>query len=259
MSAFGDLVDVRDVLRPPTVRSATLVLPQDWVVWDALFMRARDGINLLAGIADRVPAVDVPRLPEGSLADLVVKPFCGDWDRIHANGEACRTLGRGLDGLARNLIALPLDLLPHWSGHTMMSFAGHHAGYAAAVEAASHVVSRGQVVFDSIAEVSQRVGETAIRLLTRLGQLLVRVARKVARRLAPYVGWLATVKDVLVDGLGPILDIVADIRETVALVHALLALIHRVTAWLEVARGDLMIFASLPAIVDGLPTLGSAP
>ena len=84
------------VLRPPPVCSATLVVPQDWIVWDALFTRARDGINLLAGIADRVPGADVPRLPEGSLADLVVKPLCGDWDRIRANGEACRTLGHGL-------------------------------------------------------------------------------------------------------------------------------------------------------------------
>lgn len=258
MSAFGDVVDVRDVLRPPSVGSASLVLPRDWIVWDTLFMRARDGIDLLGTIADRVAGVDVPRLPEGSLADLIVKPLCGDWDRIRANGEACRTLGRGLNGLARNLVVLPLDLTPYWSGHTMVRFAAHHVPYAIAVEAVSEVVSRGQVVFDRISEVSQRVGEAAIRLLTRLGQLLVRVARKVARRLAPYVGWVATVKDVLSDGLGPILDIVADLRETVALVHALFALISRVTDWLEVARSDLMVFALLPAALDGLPVLGSS-
>lgn len=259
MSAFGDVVDVRDVLRPPQVGSAALLLPHDWIVWDALFVKARDGINLLAGIADRVPGVDVPRLPEGSLADLIVKPFCGDWDRIRANGEACRVLGRGMSGLARNLLVLPLDLTPYWSGQTMVRFAAHHLSYALAIEFAGDVVARGQIAFDSVSEVSQRVGETAIRLLTRLGQLLIRVARKVARRLAPYVGWLATVKDVLVDGIGPILDVVADLRETVALVQALLALLHRVTSWLEEARADLMVFASLPAILDGLPSVGSSP
>jgi hypothetical protein len=257
VSGFGDVVDVREILQPPVVSAAELVLPRDWVVWDTLFMRARDGIALLMSVADRLPGVDIPRMPEGSLADIVVKPLCGDWDRIRANGEACRILGRGVEGMAVNLLTVPLALAPHWSGHTATSFAAHHAEYAVAAEGVAGVVARGRVVFDAIGEMSTRVGETVIRLLTRLGLLLARVARKVARRLAPYVGWLATVKDFVVDGLGPILDIVADIRETVDLVHALLDLAQKVRSWLADARHDLGVFSSLPAMLDGLPTVGA--
>ncbi len=258
MTGFGDLIDLREVLQPPAVGSATLVVPKDWAVWDALFIKVRDGINVLLGVADQVPGLVVPRLPEGNLAHLVIKPLCGDWDRIRANGEACRTLAKGMEGLAGNLLVLPLQLSTHWSGHTAISFAAHHAGYALAVEGVARLVSRGQLVFEAVGQMSQRVGETAIRLLTRLGLLLARVVRKIATRLAPYVGWLATAKELLVDGVKPILDIVADLRETVDLVHSLLDLVHHVRAWLAEARQDLSIFASLPAMLDALPSLSGS-
>jgi hypothetical protein len=256
MTHFRDAVDLREILKPPAVGRATLMVPRDWAVWDELFMRVRDGINMLLGLADHVPGLDVPRLPDGSLADIVVKPLCGDWDRIRANGEACHILGRGMEGFAGNLLVLPVQLAPHWSGQTAVSFAAHHSGYALAVEAIARLVSRGHLVFEAVGQMSQRVGETAIRLLTRLGLLLARVVRKIATRLAPYVGWLATAKELLVDGVQPILDIVADIRETVELVHCLMDLVHQVRAWLTEAREDLSIFASLPALLDGLPRVG---
>ncbi|MGL5824366.1 MAG: hypothetical protein ACRCYU_05945 [Nocardioides sp.] len=258
MSPVGDLVDIQEILRPPSVAAAELVLPHDWVLWDTLFMRMRDGIALLMSIADRLPGVDLPRLPGGSLTDIVVKPLCGDWDRIRANGEACRTLGRGMDGLTANLVALPIELESRWSGAAATGFAVHHAEYAVAVAAVARVVEQGRLVFDGIGELSRRVGEAAIGLLTRLGLLLARVARKVASRLAPYVGWLATVKDVLVDGVGPIVDIVADIREAVDLVHALLDLVQRIRGWLIAARADLSVFTTLPTMLAGLPSVVSA-
>ena len=124
------------------------------------------------------------------------------------------------------------------------------------MEGLAQIIDRGKLVFVGIGHLSQRVGEVAIRLLTRLGQLLVRVARKVATRLAPYVGWLTSVKDVLVDGIGPIVDIVEDIRETVELVHALFALVHDIQAWLRAAREELAILATLPSMLDHLPVMG---
>lgn len=251
-------VDLREILVAPEVGSADLVVPQDWAVWDALFMKVRDGIAMLLSVADHLPGVSVPRLPEGSLADIVVKPLCGDWDRIRANGAACRILGSGMEGLAANLVAVPLQVGHHWSGHGALSFAAHHAAYAVAAEGLAQIVRRGHLVFEAIGAMSQRVGEVAIRLLTRLGILLARVVRKIARRLAPYIGWLATAKEVLVDGLGPILDLVADIRETVDLVHSLVDLVHQVRAWLTQGREDLRILASLPSMVADLPHVGRA-
>jgi len=116
VTGFADVIDVTAMLTPPEVMHAALVMPHDWLVWDTLFQRVRDGINLLLGIADHLPGVAVPRLPDGSLADLIVKPLCGDWDRIRSNGDACRILARGMDGLAQNLAAVPISLAPHWTG-----------------------------------------------------------------------------------------------------------------------------------------------
>ena len=85
---------------------------------------------------------------------------------------------------------------------------------------------------------SLRLGERVIELLTRLGRVLIRLARKVGQRLAPYVGWALSVKEVLVDGLGPILDIIEDLREVVGLVQDLIELVALIQEWLaEIKTG----------------------
>lgn len=258
MPGFGDVVSLDGVLTAPSVGEAPLHVPKDWETWDSLFQEVRDGINIIAGAADRIPGVDLPRLPEGSLARLVVSPLTGNWDVIRSRGEACRTVGSGLDAMARNLGAVPLDLAPHWSGLTFVSFLGHHAAYAVALEAASRVVAQGTVVFEAMALVSQQLGEAAVRLLTRLGRLLVRVVRKLARRLAPWLGWVSTAKDLLTDGLGPILDIVEDIIELVDLVNGLLDLVATARAWVEDQVARLRVLLEVRHVTDLLPTIGQA-
>ena len=258
MSRFGDAVDLGQVLVPPPVGEASLQVPKDWETWDALYVEIRDGLDVLRSVAELIPGVDLPELPGGSLADLVVTPFSGDWNRVRAHGDACVTLGRGMDGLGRNLAAIPLDLAPHWAGATTLAFAGHHAGYGLAAAAAGRVVAQGTWVFEGIARVSQRVGEAAIRLLTRLGQLLIKAVRQLRRRVLPLVGWLTTVRDLVVDGLGPVLDLVRDVVEIVESVRDLVALAEEVRAWVEVQVERLRVFTQLRSVLDLLPTLGQA-
>ena len=258
MSRFGDAVDLDAVLAPPPVGEASLQVPKDWETWDSLYVEIRDGLDVLRSVAELLPGVNLPELPGGSLADLVVTPFSGDWNRVRAHGDACVTLGRGMDGLGRNLAAIPLDLAPHWVGATTVSFAGHHAGYALAAAAAGRVVAQGIWVFEGIARVSQRVGEAAIRLLTRLGQLLVKVVRQLRRRVLPLVGWLATARDLIVDGLGPVLDLVRDVIEVAECIRDLVALAEEVRAWVEVQVERLRVLTQLRSVLDLLPTLGQA-
>ncbi|MFZ2501042.1 MAG: hypothetical protein WAW88_00020 [Nocardioides sp.] len=255
MSVFVDVVDVERLLVAPGEVRLLPRVPADWAEWDFLFQRARDGINLLLGVADHLPGVDIPRLPPGSLADLVVKPFCGDWDAISQHAEASRQWGKGLAAVGANLAVVPLELGVQWRGATPQGFTQHHLGYARTLAEAGAVVATGGLAFTALGRMSLRVGERAIVLLTRLGRLLVRLASKIGKRLAPYVGWLATAVDVLADGVGPILDILHDLEEAIALVKVLQTLRREFDAFLHDIKVELAQLAELGDQLRRLPEL----
>lgn len=252
MSAFVELVDVPALLVPPEVGASVPRVPKEWDSWNHLYEVARDGANLLLSVIDKLPGVDVPRLPEGTLADLVVKPLSGDWDRIAAHGDAAARWARGMRGVAANLAVVPAGLGSRWEGEAAAAFAGRHLCFAAALGLAGELSHGAQFLFEGLGRMSLRLGERVIVLLTRLGRLLIRLARKVGQRLAPYVGWVLTLKDVLADGLGPILDIIDDLREVVGLVRDLIDLVALVHDWLaEVKAGlhTLLDFGDLIGVV----------
>lgn len=80
---FTDVVDVKGMLKDPEKPDTKLDLPPEWKSWDKAFQEVRDAINKFLDVVDQVPGIDISmRLPGGSLVDIVVKPFTGDWDRI---------------------------------------------------------------------------------------------------------------------------------------------------------------------------------
>lgn len=238
MSPFVELVDVAGLLVPPEVGSMTPQVPKEWEAWDHLYEVARDGANLLLSVVDKLPGIDVPRLPEGTLADLVVKPLSGDWDRIAAHGDAAASWARGMRGVGANLAVVPAGLGPLWEGEAAAAFTWRHEGLAAATALAGELSRAAQLLFEQLGRMSLRLGERVIVLLTRLGRVLIRLAKKVGQRLAPYVGWVLTAKDVLTDGLGPILDIIEDLCEVVDLVRDLIDLVALIHEWVgEIKAG----------------------
>jgi hypothetical protein len=238
MSRFVELVDVSSLLVAPEVGAAVPRVPKEWEAWDHLYEVARDGANLLLAVIDKLPGVDVPRLPGGTLADLVVKPLSGDWDRIAAHGDAAERWAQGMRGVAANLAVVPAGLGSVWEGEAAVAFRLRHAGFAAAIGLAAELSHTGRLLFEGLGRMSLRLGERVIELLTRLGRVLIRLARKVGQRLAPYVGWALSVKEVLVDGLGPILDIIEDLREVVGLVQDPIELVALIQEWLaEIKTG----------------------
>ncbi len=239
MTGFLDLVDVGSFLVPPEVGSATPRVPREWDQWDHLYEVARDGANLLLSMVDKLPGVDVPRLPEGTLADLVVKPLCGDWDRIAAHGDAAASWARAMRGVALNTSVVPLALGERWDGRAALACTLRHESYAVALAAAAELSRGADLLFGQLGKMSLRIGERVIELMTRLGRLLIRLGRKIAKRLAPYVGWALTAVDFVKDGLGPILDIIDDLREAVSLVQDLLALVDLMRDWIDDIKAGL--------------------
>jgi len=234
-----------------------LVVPADWRTWDWYFERARDAVNDFLSLVDKLPSVDVGRLPEGSLADLVVKPFCGDWDRIARQADACVIAADAMDGLALNVALVPLDLGRDWWGEASVAAVAHVDCYAVATRGMAEVVASGREAFVAASWMSRRVGETAIRLLVAVGRLLVRLAAKLASRFGGWVAWARAAAEILEEGLGPVRDIYDDVRRLVRLVDDLVALRDLVTEWVAEARSALGVMRGLPDLVERLPRLGS--
>lgn len=258
MPRFKDAVALGDVLTAPEVESAELTLPSQWQAWDALFQKIRDGINDFLSAADKVPGINPPRLPDGSLEELVIKPFCGDWDRIRANGVACASYGEGISGLGQNLATIPADMEPYWSGSARTAFAAHHVSYGVALDGVGGVVAQGQRLFEGMASVSQGLAQRAIAAITRLGQLLARVSSGLAKRMGGWLAWINTLKDIVTDGLDSVRDLYDGIIEIVGIVGDLIELKSTVQNYVGQQVAKFRRFTDLEAIMERIPTIGTA-
>lgn len=251
--------DVPGLLVAPAVDTSTLDLPADWRTWDYYFQKVRDAINTFASVADQVPHVDLGRLPEGSLAHVLIKPFCGDWDRIRANGTASVAAADAMAAASGNVALTPVFLLDGWQGRAALAASVHVEGYALVTRGLAEVVRAGKLAFAGVGRMSQEYGEAAIRIITPLGRLLVRVVGKIMSRLGGWVGWLKTAAEVATDGLERVRDIYEDIRRIIQLVRDLIELKSQIEDWVAEVRAQLAVLLELPEIVSGLPRLGRAP
>lgn len=247
--------DVPGLLVVPDPGASSLDVPADWRTWDHYFQLVRDAINIFASVADKVPHVELGRLPGGSLADLVIKPFCGDWDRIRANGTAGVAAADAMAGAAGNVAVTPLLLLGGWEGRAALAASVHVEGYALVTRGLAEVVRTARAGFAGLGRMSQEFGEAAIRIIVPLGKLLVRVARKIVSRLGGWVGWVRTATEVIANGLEEVRDIVEDIRRVIQLVRDLIELKHLVVEWVAEVRAQLAVLLELPEVVSGLPRL----
>jgi hypothetical protein len=253
---FVDKVDIKALLKEPEKPDTKLNLPPEWQSWDKAFQEVRDAINKFLDVVDQVPGIDISmRLPGGSLVDIVVKPFTGDWDRIYMNGSACKVWGEAVGGLGTNVGQVALDMLPRWSGKGALSFAAHQGVYAVVISAIGALLHYGEKVFQAIGNMSKRLGETVVKVLTRLGKLLIRVLGQVAKRLAGWWAWVKTAAEVLVNGLDVVRDIYNDVVEIIELVKRLFDLKAKVEAWVSDQVAKLKLFQELPNISLELPNV----
>jgi len=253
---FVDAVDVKAMLKAPDQRNAEIKRPAEWAEWNEAFKKIRDTINKFLDVVDKVPGIDITmRLPGGDLEDLVVKPFTGDWNRIRMNGDACKVWGQSVQGLSQNVAKLPKDMALHWYGKTALAFDAHHVAYAVVMKGIGMILEKGELLFSKMGDMSQKLGEVAIRVLTKLGKILLRV---IGRILEKFAGWWAAIKtaaEVVVNGLQPVIDIYNDIVKIIDLVGKLFELKDKVVAWVEDKVAKLKLFSELPHMIENLPNL----
>lgn len=253
---FTDVVDVKGMLKAPEKPDTKLDLPADWKKWDTAFQEVRDAINKFLDVVDKVPGIDISmRLPGGSLVDIVVKPFTGDWDRIYMNGAACKTWGEAVGGMGKNVGQVPIDMALHWSGKGAVSFTAHAGVYAVVISAVGALLQYGEKIFQAIGKMSQRLGEAVVKVLTRLGKLLIRVLGQIAKRLSGWWAWVTTAAEVVMNGLDVVRDIYNDVVEIIELVKRLFDLKSKVEAWVSDQVAKLKAFQELPIISGELPNV----
>lgn len=239
------LLPVTDRLVAPEPGPDRLDHVEDFERWDEVFCGARDTINKvvdlindLAGtVGNPLPCLPLPRLPDGTLGDYLVKPLAGDYGRIRANANACEIADRAMRVWSSNFAILAAGATPlHWDGAAKAAYVGKVAGFALLARGVGAVVAQGAIVFDAIALGSEAIAVEVERLVVALGKVLYRLAKTIAKRFSGLLGLAQLGYDVLKDGFGVITDVVDDIELAVRLITECRELIERAKAWVAVQQ-----------------------
>lgn len=221
-----------------------------FVALDAGLSALRDTINLGIGALNQA-GVGLPRLPEGSLEELLVLPLTGDYRRIRQNAEATHQVERALATYAGNVHRLSLAVDPRWGGQAASSYLLRVTAHGLAARGLAELVGEGSVVFDTIADYSERLGIEVEELVAELAERGRRVVRRLLTRVAGPAGWGVFALEVATQGLDAVTDIVDDIRRILEIVDRLLALKEEVAAWVEEQRALLEVLLGLPDVFGG--------
>ncbi|MCT2582849.1 hypothetical protein [Actinophytocola gossypii] len=123
--------------------------------------------------------------------DSMISPLAGNYNSIAANGEAWRSVGTNFGLLAASLGNNASTLATeYWEGDAAAAFEQFFdlfwkKGAVWAGQQLGEFVAKG---FDKIADVSKRIAQLAVDCINRL----ITVARKIATKAIPVVGWAWT-------------------------------------------------------------------
>lgn len=217
-----------------------------FTAWDTSLSALRDVVNTGIRVLNEVGA-GLRLLPEGSLEELLVHPLSGDYGAIRRNADACHRVADALETWTGNLARLGLAVVPAWGGLAGLACAARLQAHALAARTLAEVVRRGSVLFEEVADVSERLGVRVEELLVELGKALARLACRLLARVGGPAGWAAFAADVALRGIDAVTDLVEDVRRVLGLVEDLRALHRTVAEWAELQRTRLDVFAELAA------------
>jgi len=235
----------------PTLGEKALHHNADFVAWDDTFDVVRDTVNFGIRQLNHVGA-GLPLLPEESLEELLVQPLSGDCAQIRQNADAARIAARAFGQWSRHVGLLGVQVAPVWGGEAGTAFVGAVGGYAVAAGGADLLLAGGAAALELLATFSERIAITVERALVRLGQVLRRLAERVAEKLAGLAGMAKLVWDVVSDGLGALTDIIDDIRLVLDLVDELRSLFDEVRTFVSDVEDRLRPLLGVPDLVRGL-------
>ena len=236
-------------LDPPPLGTRQLQHDATFTAWDTTFSELRDVVNLGIDALNKAGA-GLPRLPEESLEELIVRPLSGDYAAIRQNAHACGDVRAALHVWADNLIRLSVGVDPAWGGQAAAAYVVQVNLLGLAGRAVAELVGAGAGVLEAVAGFAERLAVEVERLLVDLGQALFRLVAKISAKVSGPLGWAAFATELVTRGLAAVTDIIDDVRLVVDLVNTLLDLRATVTAWVSEQRERLALFAELPALMS---------
>lgn len=235
-------------LDPPPEGEPVLRHDPAFVAWDRGLSAARDVVNLGIRALNQAGA-GLDELPDGSLEELLVVPLTGDHQVIRQNAVACHQVAEALGTWTSNLGRLALAVDPRWSGRAASAYLLRLGACSAAARALGELVGEGAVIFDEVAEFSERLAVEVEELVVELGETLARLTRKLLARVAGPGGWALLGAELVTQGLDAVADILDDVRRVLALIDTLLGLQESVAQWAQAQRERLQVLRGLQDLV----------
>lgn len=235
----------------PALGEEALHHDADFVAWDDTFDAVRDTVNFGIRQLNHVGA-GLPLLPEESLEELLVQPLAGDCAQIRQNADAARIAARAFGHWSRQVGLLGVQVAPVWGGEAGTALVGSVGGYAIAVGGADLLLAGGAAALELLATFSERIALTVERALVRLGQVLRRLAVRVAEKLSGLAGMAKLLVDVVSDRLGALTDIIDDLRLVIDLVEEVRSLFDEVRTFVSDIEGRLRPLLGVPELLRGL-------
>lgn len=235
-------------LAEPDGGGRTMTHDAEFVALDATLCEIRDVVNRGVDVLNDLGA-GLPRLPEGSLEELLVHPLTGHYPRIRQNAEAVHQVGDALVTYGDNVFRLGLGVDPRWGGQAASAYLLRLSGRGLLAHASGRLIHRGSVVFDEIADFSEKL---AIKVEDRIMELIERgrrLVRKLLTRAAGPAGWAVFASDVALNGLDAVTDLIDDARTILAIIDELISMKGDVEAWVEEQRGRLALLQDLRELV----------
>ncbi len=224
----------------------------EFVALDAGVSGIRDVVNLGIDALNGVGA-GLPRLPEGSLEELLIQPLTGDYQAIRQNAAAVHQVRDALATYAGNVVRLSLAVDPRWGGEAASAYLLRLGLHAAAARGAGELVARGAEVFDHIAEHSERLTIRTEELVVELVEKGARLVRQLLARVCGPAGAVVFAAEFAAKGFAAVTDIIDDVRRVLAIIDTLQSMKADLAAWVDEQRDRL---AFLLDLVDAFLSAG---
>lgn len=176
------------------------------------------------------------------IAEVVVKPFAGDWNALERGQDAWRNAGRACEAVGANYLALPAQTATLWTGDAADAFRARVTELGAGFEEYAAGCSAMAEVTGALAELAEAVAEGIAMLLSFVSDILTRLAVELA---VPVLGWVAGAVDVALH-VKPVID---KVDKAYKLIRSIIDAIEKVT---EVVRILTLVANTIRVSADAL-------
>jgi hypothetical protein len=218
--------------------------------WETAANTINWGIDILNGFGAGIDTI------ETDLRAYIVYPLSGDYAKIRANANACTNVDKAMENWGSNFSRMSYKVTTALTGESSLGFVAQLELYDVVMRLIGAGIGKGRVVFDRIAQVSEKIAVEVEDVLVILGEKLAKLATKIGSRFVPGAGWALLVWDILTKGLGVVQDIIDDIALVKEIIEDCFSLVEEIEAWAQTQAERLEKFQELLDIMQDLPLVG---